>query len=218
VTVTFNIPSAPTGSATQTLCSGSIVGNLSATGTNIQWYSSASGGSPISPSTSLVNGVNYYASQTINSCESATRLVVTVAFGIPSAPTGSASQTICNSGTVANLAASGSNILWYAADTGGSPFSTGTALVNGTTYYASQTAGGCESTDRFAVLVTINAPASPTGTASQTNETGINIVNATDFAMGSTIAGVADIVVLAVQRATGTTETFYGSLNWREQQ
>jgi hypothetical protein len=57
-----------------------------------------------------------------------------------------------------------------------------------------------------------------TGTASQTNETGINIVNATDFAMGSTIAGVADIVVLAVQRASGTTETFYGSLNWREQQ
>lgn len=57
-----------------------------------------------------------------------------------------------------------------------------------------------------------------TGTASQTNETGINIVNATDFAMGSSIAGVADIVVLGVQRATGTTETFYGSLNWREQQ
>ena len=168
VTVTFNITSAPTGSATQILCSGSIVGNLSATGTNIQWYSTASGGSQISPSTALVNGVNYYASQTINSCESATRLVVTVAFGIPSAPTGSASQTICNSGTVANLAASGSNILWYAAENGGSPFSTGTALVNGTTYYASQTPGGCESTDRFAVLVTINAPASPTGTASQT--------------------------------------------------
>jgi hypothetical protein len=57
-----------------------------------------------------------------------------------------------------------------------------------------------------------------TGTASQTNETGINIVSATDFGMGSTIAGVSDIVVLAVQRATGTTETFYGSLNWREQQ
>jgi len=56
------------------------------------------------------------------------------------------------------------------------------------------------------------------GTASQTNETGINIVNATDFGMGSTIAGVSDVVVLAVQRATGTTETFYGSLNWREQQ
>jgi hypothetical protein len=57
-----------------------------------------------------------------------------------------------------------------------------------------------------------------TGTASQTNETGINIVNATDFALGSSIAGVGDIVVLAVQRATGTTETFYGAINWREQQ
>ena len=56
------------------------------------------------------------------------------------------------------------------------------------------------------------------GTASQTNESGINIVNATDFGMGSNIAGVSDIVVLGVQRATGTTETFYGSLNWREQQ
>lgn len=55
------------------------------------------------------------------------------------------------------------------------------------------------------------------GTASQKNETGINIVNATDFGMGSTIAGVSDVVVLAVQRATGTTETFYGALNWREQ-
>jgi len=177
VTVTINIPSAPTGSATQTLCSGSIVGDLSATGTNIQWYSTASGGSPISPSTVLVNGVNYYASQTINSCESATRLVVTVAFGIPSAPTGSAFQTICNSGTVANLAASGSNILWYAAEAGGSALSTGTALVNGTTYYASQTPGGCESTDRFAVLVTINAPASPTGTASQTFCSSAMVIN-----------------------------------------
>ena len=168
VAVNFNITSAPTGSATQTLCSGSIVGDLFATGTNIQWYSTASGGSQIAPSTALVNGMIYYASQTINSCESATRLAVTVAFGIPSAPTGSASQTICNSGTVANLVASGSNILWYAAETGGSVLSTGTTLVNGTTYYASQKPGGCESTDRFAVLVTINTPASPTGTASQT--------------------------------------------------
>jgi hypothetical protein len=57
-----------------------------------------------------------------------------------------------------------------------------------------------------------------TGTASQDIETGVNVVNATDFAMGSNIAGVADIVVLAVQRVTGTTETFYGALNWREQQ
>ncbi len=38
----------------------------------------------------------------------------------------------------------------------------------------------------------------------------------TDFALGANIAGTADILVLAVQRLTGTTETFYGSLGWRE--
>lgn len=56
-----------------------------------------------------------------------------------------------------------------------------------------------------------------TGVTQQTNE-GISVVSpATDFVPGSTIAGVADIVVLAVQRLTGTAETFYSSLNWREQ-
>lgn len=34
--------------------------------------------------------------------------------------------------------------------------------------------------------------------------------------LGSNIAGTPDIIVLAVQRLTGTTETFYASLAWRE--
>lgn len=37
-----------------------------------------------------------------------------------------------------------------------------------------------------------------------------------DFRMGASIAGISDVVALVVQRATGTTETFYGSLGWRE--
>jgi hypothetical protein len=39
-----------------------------------------------------------------------------------------------------------------------------------------------------------------------------------DFAFGSTIAGVSDIIVVAVRRLTGTSETFYGSINWKDQQ
>jgi len=39
-----------------------------------------------------------------------------------------------------------------------------------------------------------------------------------DFALGSTIAGVSDIVILAVQRVTGTSESFYGSINFKDQQ
>jgi len=43
------------------------------------------------------------------------------------------------------------------------------------------------------------------------------VVLMNDFALGSTIAGVSDILVLAVSRITGAAETFYGSINWREE-
>ena len=77
-TLTINTaPSAPTGSATQVFCSGSTISNLAATGTGIAWYATSSGGSPLSSSTSLVNGTHYYASQTVSGCESASRLNVT---------------------------------------------------------------------------------------------------------------------------------------------
>ena len=168
VTVTINTPAAPTGSASQSFCNAATVADLTATGSNIQWYAAASGGSPLPAGTSLVNGTSYYASQTISGCESATRLAVTVTIGIPNAPTGAAAQTFCNSATIANLSATGTAIQWYAAASGGTALAAGTALANGSTYYASQTAGGCESTDRLAVTATINAPATPTGSAAQT--------------------------------------------------
>lgn len=37
-----------------------------------------------------------------------------------------------------------------------------------------------------------------------------------DFALGSTIAGVADILVLAVSRITAGAENFFGTMGWRE--
>jgi hypothetical protein len=57
-----------------------------------------------------------------------------------------------------------------------------------------------------------------TGTTTQNNEGGVAKIISSDFSFGSTIAGVSDVVVLAVQRITGTTETFYGSINWKDQQ
>jgi hypothetical protein len=57
------------------------------------------------------------------------------------------------------------------------------------------------------------------GTDNQANTTsGISSVLNSDFFLGSSIAGVNDILVIGVQRLTGTTETFYGSLNWKDQQ
>lgn len=167
VVATINTPNAPTGVSNQTVCSGAVLGDLSVTGLIIQWYTAANGGSPIASSTVLNNGTTYYATQTINGCESLPRLAINVAFGIPNAPTGSASQTFCNSGSVSNLTATGTNIHWYNTSSGGTPLATSTSLVNGNTYYATQTISGCESTNRFAVSVTINVPAAPTGSATQ---------------------------------------------------
>jgi len=71
---------APTASATQTFCDieNATISNLTVTGNNIQWYSSATGGTSLNTSEILVNNASYYASQTVNGCESQTRLPVNV--------------------------------------------------------------------------------------------------------------------------------------------
>jgi len=172
LTVTIASPPAPTGLASQTLCAidNPKVSNLSATGTNIQWYSTSSGGAPLAVGTALINGNHYYASQTIGVCESDTRLDVTVTIDDPAAPTGSANQTLCtlSNPTVSNLSATGSNIKWYAASSGGVALLSTVPLVDGNHYYATQTVSGCESDTRFDVTVSLANPAAPTGSASQT--------------------------------------------------
>jgi hypothetical protein len=64
------------------------------------------------------------------------------------------------------LVATGTAIKWYDAPTGGNflPNITAIGLTNGTTYYASQTINGCESTGRLAVTVTINPLLTPSFT------------------------------------------------------
>ena len=162
VTATVNTtPSAPTGSPTQTFCSADspAIADLIAVGTGIQWYSSASGGIPLTNPTFLGNGNHYYASQTVDGCESTSRFDVLVTVNTtPFAPTGYASQSFCSAlpATINDLVASGTAIMWYAAASGGSPLLLSDLLVNGTHYFASQTINGCESATRLEVTVTIN--------------------------------------------------------------
>ena len=79
-------PPAPNGSSNQIFCGGATVADLSITGTNVQWYSSANGGNPLNSITPLVSGNSYYASQTAT-CVSLTRFQVTVTINQPSDPT-----------------------------------------------------------------------------------------------------------------------------------
>jgi hypothetical protein len=129
--------------------------DLTATGTNLQWYSAATGGSPLAPSTALTTAT-YYVSQTVGGCESS-RTPVNVTVGSVPAPAATSPQNFCSATnpTVANLTATGTNLQWYSAATGGSPLAPSTALTTAT-YYVSQTVGGCESS-RTSVNVTVSS-------------------------------------------------------------
>ncbi|HEY0046461.1 MAG TPA: T9SS type A sorting domain-containing protein, partial [Flavobacterium sp.] len=79
-------------------------------------------------------------------------------------PTGSTTQLKCGSGTLATLSVTGDGIKWYDAAEGGNLLPSTTVLVSGTTYYASQTSSGSESTVRLAVTVTVLPNVTPTFT------------------------------------------------------
>jgi hypothetical protein len=165
-------PAAPTGTATQSFCSGAspTVTNLVATGTDIKWYDASTAGNLLVSSAAL-STASYYATQTISGCESSDRLLVTATVNTtPAAPTGTQAQSFCSgaSPAVTNLVATGTDIKWYDASTTGNLVAGTTALVTNTHYFASQTENGCESSDRFDVTATVNTtPAAPTGTATQ---------------------------------------------------
>lgn len=155
----------------QSFCSteNPTVANLAPAG--LKWYASNLGGTALVPSTPVTSGV-YYATQTLNGCESDTRTAVTVAVNIsPSIPIGT-SGTRCGSGTVtlsANVP-SGVTVDWYNITTGGVPLLSGNSsyttpnLNTTTTYYAEarNTTSGCVSAARVAVTATVNdIPANP---------------------------------------------------------
>ena len=75
-------------------------------------------------------------------------------------------QNFCvgQNATLANIVINGSNIKWYNTATGGTLLPATTALVNGTTYYATQTIGTCESVTRTAVQITLSQATSLTTT------------------------------------------------------
>ena len=78
---------------------------------------------------------------------------------------------VLKSQTVSNLVATGTGIKWYAAATGGTALLASTPLVNGMTYYASQTVNGVESSVRMSVTATVVTQAAPVAAANNPSQT-----------------------------------------------
>jgi gliding motility-associated-like protein len=148
-----------------------MVANLTITGQNIQWYTSATGGTPLTNTTSLINGSTYYASQTINGCESLIRKPVLVTIIVVPTPTGISMQEFCkiDNPKVSNLTPNFPNIKWYTTLTGGNPLNSNTPLIDNASYFAEaiDVTTGCKSPNRLEVIVKINDSNPPTGDLEQ---------------------------------------------------
>lgn len=161
--VTIVALSAPTGSAAQTFCGSATVADLVAVGSSIKWYDAATAGTELPSTTTLVTGTTYYASQTVGTCESATRLAVTATITPQVTPTFNPIAAICSGSTAPTLPLTSTNGI------------TGTwspATVDNmatATYTFTPTAGQCVTSTTVALDVTVNAlPATPTGDSTQT--------------------------------------------------
>lgn len=161
---------APSGDANQPFCTGQnpTLDNIIVTGENIKWYNALTNGIGLANNTSLQNGTTYYASQTLNNCESK-RLAITVSIqNTPTIPTGDTNPKFCKSenATLNNININEPNLRWYDSNISASPLPNNTLVQNNTTYYVSQ-AVGCES-ERLAVLVNVYDTAIPNANTQQT--------------------------------------------------
>ncbi len=181
VVVTVTPPAAPASvSATpaSVVCGSTSQLNATSAGSNIKWYTVASGGIEIGTSASGANyGVTpastttYYAEAYNSSCTNSTRTAVVVTVTPPAAPvsvTATPSAIICGQSADLSAVSTGNTINWYLSAVGGIAIAntvSGATLSVGpaatTTYYA-EAAGTCNSATRTAVTLTVNAPAAPT--------------------------------------------------------
>ena len=173
ITVTVNTtPTAPTVTSPIPYCQGATAVPLTATGNNLLWYTTALGGTgsttAFTPSTASSGSTSYYVSATIGNCEGARATIVVNVTAIPTAPGVTSPVVYCQNSTATSLTATGTNLLWYTAASGGTGIATAptpsTTAVGNTSYFVSQSLNNCEG-PRAEIVVTINStPLAPTVT------------------------------------------------------
>lgn len=152
VTVT-PLPVAPTVTPTYTYCENAAATPLSATGTNLLWYSTANGGvgsgTTPTPNTSVSGVTTYYVSQTVNGCEGPRQNIIVTVNPTPLPPTAASVPAYCAGDVVAPLTAAGNGgtLQWF-SDAGltslagtGSPFNSG--ATTSSSFWVNELSLGC---------------------------------------------------------------------------
>lgn len=160
-TVTGAIPSLLSTTGGNNCGPGTVTLNATADSGTLNWYNASTGGTLLGTgnnfTTPSISTTTIYYVEASNGTCSSNRLAVTASISSTSPPIATANQTFCAGEIVGYITVipSGPSIIWYTAATGGTVVPNGTALVSGTTYYASQTISGCESTVRTPVTMTL---------------------------------------------------------------
>lgn len=159
VTATININPTITSATSGERCGeGSVTLMATASGGTLSWFDVATGGSALGTGTTFITPsisetTTFYVESDNGGCISE-RIPVIATVNITVAPTGEANQTFCEGETVGMIVTDGTSVSWYDSAVSGNVLSDDTPIVSGTTYFASQTLEGCESTERLAVTMT----------------------------------------------------------------
>ena len=164
---------APTVTSPVNYCQNAVAVPLTATGTSLLWYTTATGGTGSTtaptPSTAVVGSTTYYVSQTQSCGESPRAAIIVNVSAVPGAPSVTSPVTYCQNSTASALTATGTNLLWYTAATGGTGSATAptpsTAAAGTTIFYVSQTTNNCESPRSSITVNVVASPIAPTVTS-----------------------------------------------------
>jgi gliding motility-associated-like protein len=212
-------PTAAPAAASTSICSGSPA-TLTATGppgSTFDWFTAATGGPSLFTGASFTTpplsaNTTYYVQATVGGVASNRTAVNVTVNAIPATPV--ATGTIICAGTQATLTASGStgNYEWYDAATGGNllftgnPFTTQFLTVN-TSYYVQGSNGGCVSTTRTKVDVTVNPTPAITSAATGSICSG----NALNYAITADLPGTtftwSRAAITGISNAAATNQT-----------
>lgn len=157
--VIITSPALPTASSPQTFCATNSpkISDITITGQNIVWYDTS--GNILNTSDILIDGITYYATQTINGCES-DKLPILIKINTTPLPTAKANQDFCTSrnAQIKDLEATGTSLKFY--DILGNLLPNTTILQDNTSYFVTQTLNNCES-PKFEIKVTLSANSLP---------------------------------------------------------
>ena len=170
----IDLPAPTTSNSNQSFCVvlNATVADLQATGGNILWYDTDVSSTPLSTTEALIDGDEYWATQSDDAinCESLNRLSVTVSIiDIVPPVIDNTTQSFCasDSPTVADIAINATNAVWYNSETSTTTLSPTDLLIDGQDYWAaeSDSGTGCESSVRVTVTITLTDPGTPTITS-----------------------------------------------------